>query len=177
MSNAFDTEKSGIPMNTMSEKEGREKAVAALSQVLANTFILYVKTHGFHWNVTGRMFHSLHMMFEEQYRELWLAADAIAERIRALGFPAPGSYQEFSKHSHIREAQTVPNAAGMIAELLSDHETCARSVRQALWIARSNIDAPTEDLLTQRLTAHEKAVWMLKSLLAEDAPVAMAQAA
>ena len=177
MSNAFETEKSGIAMNTMSEKEGREKAVAALSQVLASTFTLYLKTHGFHWNVTGRMFHSLHMMFEEQYRELWLAADALAERIRALGFPAPGSYQEFSKRSHIREAQTIPNAAGMIAELLSDHETCARSVRQALWIARSNMDAPTEDLLTQRLMAHEKAVWMLKSLLAEDTPVAMRQAA
>jgi starvation-inducible DNA-binding protein len=164
-------------MNTMSEKEGREKAVAALSQVLANTFTLYLKTHGFHWNVTGRMFHSLHMMFEEQYRELWLAADALAERIRALGSPAPGSYQEFSKHSDIRETQTIQNAAGMIAELLSDHETCARSVRQALWIARSNVDAPTEDLLTQRLTAHEKAVWMLKSVLAEDKPVAMRQVA
>ena len=177
MSNAFETEKSAIAMNTMSEKEGREKVVAGLSQVLANTFTLYLKTHGFHWNVTGRMFHSLHTMFEEQYRELWLAADTLAERIRALGFPAPGSYQEFSKRSHIREAQNIPNAAGMITELLSDHETCARSVRQALWIARSNIDAPTEDLLTKRLMAHEKAAWMLKSLLAEDAPVAMAQAA
>ena len=177
MSNAFETEKSAIAMNTMSEKEGREKVVAALSQVLASTFTLYLKTHGFHWNVTGRMFHSLHMMFEEQYRELWLAADTLAERIRALGSRAPASYQEFSKRSHIRESQSIPNAAGMIAELLSDHETCARSVRQALWIARSNIDAPTEDLLTQRLMAHEKAVWMLKSLLAEDAPVAMAQVA
>jgi starvation-inducible DNA-binding protein len=177
MSKAFETEKSGIAMNTMSEKEGREKVVAALSQVLASTFTLYMKTHGFHWNVTGQMFHSLHMMFEEQYRELWLAADALAERVRALGFPAPASYQEFSKRSHVREAQTIPNAAGMIAELLSDHETCARSVRQALWIARSNIDAPTEDLLTRRLMAHEKAAWMLKSLLAEDAIVALAQAA
>ena len=177
MSKAFETEKSGIAMNTMSEKEGREKVVASLSQVLASTFTLYLKTHGFHWNVTGRMFHSLHLMFEDQYQELWLAADALAERIRALGFPAPGSYQEFSRRSHIREAQTIPNAAGMIAELLSDHETCARSVRQALWIARSNIDAPTEDLLTKRLMAHEKAAWMLKSLLAEDAVVAMAQAA
>jgi len=177
MSKAFETEESGIAMNTMSEKEGREKAVVALSQVLANTFILYVKTHGFHWNVTGRMFHSLHLMFEDQYQELWLAADALAERIRALGFPAPGSYQEFSRRSHIREAQTIPNAAGMIAELLSDHEMCARSARQALWIARSNMDAPTEDLLTQRLMAHEKAVWMLKSLLAEDEPVAMVQVA
>lgn len=177
MSNTSEMEESGIAMNTTSEKEGREKAVAALSQVLASTFTLYLKTHGFHWNVTGRMFHSLHMMFEEQYRELWLAADALAERIRALGFPAPASFQEFSKDSHIREAQGIPNAVGMIAELLSDHETCARSVRQALWIARSNIDAPTEDLLTKRLMAHEKAAWMLKSLLAEDAVVAMAQAA
>ena len=172
MSDIYRIEKRGMALNTMSEKEGGEKAVAALTQVLADTFTLYLKTHGFHWNVTGRMFHSLHLMFEDQYQELWLAADALAERIRALGFPAPGSYQEFSRHSHIREAQTIPNAAGMIAELLSDHETCARSVRQALWIARSNIDAPTEDLLIQRLMAHEKASWMLRSILAEE-PLAM----
>lgn len=177
MSNTIEIEESGIAMNTMNEKEGREKAVAALSQVLANTFTLYLKTHGFHWNVTGRMFHSLHLMFEEQYRELWQAADAVAERIRALGFPAPGSYQEFSRHSSIREAQTIPNAEGMIAELLSDHEISARSVRQALWIAGSTVDAATEDLLTQRLMAHEKAVWMLKSSLAEDTPAAMRQVA
>ncbi|MGQ0763853.1 MAG: Dps family protein [Acidobacteriota bacterium] len=163
-------------MNTMSEKEGREKLVAALSQLLADTLVLYVKTHGFHWNVTGRMFHSLHLMFEKQYKELWLAADALAKRIRTLGFPAPGSYQELSKLTRLRETQGIPTAAGMVEELLSDHESCARGARQGLWVA-SMIDAPTEDLLTERLMAHENAVWMLKSLLADDTPVAMRQVA
>lgn len=161
----------------MTEKEGREKLVAALSQLLADTLVLYVKTHGFHWNVTGRMFHSLHLMFEKQYKELWLAADALAKRIRTLGFPAPGSYKELFKLTRIRETQGIPTDAGMIAELLSDHESCARAVRQALWIARSSMDAPTEKLLTQRLAAHEEAVWMLKSLLAGDTPVVMRQVA
>lgn len=160
----------------MTEKEGREKLVAALSQLLADTLVLYVKTHGFHWNVTGRMFHSLHLMFENQYKDLWLAADALAKRIRALGYPAPGSYQELSTLTRIRETQGIPSAAGMIAELLSDHESCLRATRQAQWIA-STVDAPTEDLLTQRLMAHQNVVWMLKSLLAEDAPVAVRQAA
>ena len=161
----------------MTEKEGREKLVVALSQLLADTLVLYVKTHGFHWNVTGRMFHSLHLMFENQYKELWLAADALAKRIRALGSPAPGSYKELSKLTRIREAQGIPSAAGMIAGLMSDHESCARAARQALWIARSSIDAPTEDLLTQRLMAHEQNLWMLKSLLADETPVTMRQVA
>ena len=161
----------------MTEKEGREKLVVALSRLLADTLVLYVKTHGFHWNVTGRMFHSLHLMFEKQYKELWLAADALAKRVRTLGFPAPGSYRDLSKLTRIRETQGIPGAAGMIAELLSDHESCALAARQALWIARSNIDAPSEDLLTQRLEAHEQAVWMLKNLLADDTPAAMPQVA
>lgn len=160
----------------MTEKEGREKLVVALSQLLADTLVLYVKTHGFHWNVTGRMFHSLHLLFESQYKELWLAADALAKRIRALGSPAPGSYHELSHLTRIQEAQGVPTDAGMIAQLLSDHESCARAARQAGWIARANIDAPSEDLLTRRLNAHEQAVWMLKSLLADD-PGAMRQVA
>lgn len=157
----------------MTEKEGREKLGAALSQLLADTLVLYVKTHGFHWNVTGRTFQSLHLMFEKQYKELWLAADALAKRIRTLGFPAPGSYQELSKLTSLKESQRIPTAAGMAAELLSDHESCARAARQALWIARSSIDAPTEHLLTERLMAHEHDVWMLRSLLAEETPVAM----
>ena len=164
-------------MNAMTENEGKDKLVGALSQLLADTLVMYVKTHGFHWNVTGRMFHSLHLMFETQYKELWLAADALAKRIRALGFPAPGSYKELSKLTRIRETQGIPTDAGMVAELLNDHESCARAARQALWIARSNIDAPSEELLAQRLRAHEQAVWMLKSLSADDAPVAKAQVA
>jgi starvation-inducible DNA-binding protein len=140
----------------------------ALSQVLADTFTLYLKTHNFHWNVIGPMFHTLHLMFEEQYNELWVAGDAIAERIRALGSVAPGSYREFSKLTYLRESETVRSANEMIAELLSDHETTARTARRALSVARSAVDAPTEDLLTQRVMAHEKAAWMLRSLLVED---------
>jgi len=104
-------------------------------------------------------------MFEEQYNELWVAGDAIAERIRALGHVAPGSYREFSKLTYIQEADVVPSATEMIAELLRDNETAARTARRALSIARAAVDAPTEDLLTQRVMAHEKAAWMLRSML------------
>ena len=161
----------------MSSAIGIEKAIApnedpqvaeALSRVLADTFTLYLKTHNFHWNVIGPMFHTLHLMFEEQYNELWLAGDAIAERIRALGCIAPGSYREFSKLTYLQEPETVPSAKEMMAELLRDHETCARTARWALSVARSAVDAPTEDLLTQRVMAHEKAAWMLTSMLTED---------
>lgn len=147
----------------------------ALSRVLADTFTLYLKTHNFHWNVIGPMFHTLHLMFEEQYNELWLAGDAIAERIRALGCIAPGSYREFSQLTYLREPQALLSANEMIAELLRDHETCARTARWALSVARTAVDAPTEDLLTQRVMVHEKAAWMLRSMLAEDRPGAMAQ--
>ena len=142
-----------------------ERLAEALSQVLANTFILSLKTQGFHWNVTGPMFYTLHSMFEEQYNQLSQAGDAIAERIRALGAAAPGSYREFAKLTYLRESEAIPSATAMIGELLSDHETSARTVRTALAISRSAVDAATEDLLTQRLLAHEKAIWMLRSLL------------
>ena len=142
-----------------------QRVAEALSQVLANTFILSLKTQSFHWNVTGPMFYTLHSMFEEQYNELWRAGDAIAERIRALGATAPGSYREFAKLTYLRESGAIPSATGMIGELLSDHETSARTVRTALAVARSSVDAATEDLLTQRLLVHEKAAWMLRSLL------------
>src|SRR5215213_4694934 len=162
MSSAIGIEKKAITLNEDTQ------VAEALSRVLADTFTLYLKTHNFHWNVVGPMFHTLHLMFEEQYNELWLAGDAIAERIRALGCIAPGSYREFSKLSYIQETEAVPSAKEMIAELLRDHETCARSARWALSVARTAVDAPTEDLLTQRVMAHEKAAWMLRSLLAED---------
>jgi starvation-inducible DNA-binding protein len=116
----------------------------------------------------------LHSMFEEQYNELWSAVDAIAERIRSLGFIAPGSYGEFTKLTYLQESPVATNADEMIAELLRDHETAARTVRSALAVARTAVDAPTEDLLTQRLAAHEKAAWMLRSLLVEDKPSAIA---
>ena len=161
----------------MSSAIGIEKAITqnadaqvaeALSRVLADTFTLYLKTHNFHWNVIGPMFHTLHLMFEEQYNELWLVGDTIAERIRALGCIAPGSYREFSKLTYLREPEAVLSATEMIAELLRDHETCARTARWALSVARTAVDAPTEDLLIQRLIAHEKAAWMLRSMLADE---------
>jgi starvation-inducible DNA-binding protein len=155
----------GIEKKAITQNENAQVA-EALSRVLADTFILYLKTHNFHWNVIGPMFHTLHVMFEEQYNELWLASDAIAERIRALGRIAPGSYREFSKLSYLQETEAVLSAKEMIAELLRDHETCARTARWALSVARTSVDAPTEDLLTQRVMAHEKAAWMLRSILA-----------
>jgi starvation-inducible DNA-binding protein len=163
MSSAVEIEKA-ITLNADAQ------VAEALSRMLADTFTLYLKTHNFHWNVIGPMFHTLHLMFEEQYRELWLAGDAIAERIRALGCIAPGSYREFSKLSYLRETEAVPSAKEMIAELLRDHETCARTARWALSVARTAVDAATEDLLTQRVVAHEKTAWMLRSTLAEDRP-------
>lgn len=158
----------------MMEDKDALRVANALSNVLADSFILYLKTHNFHWNVTGPMFGTLHSMFEDQYNELWLAVDAIAERIRSLGFIAPGSYGEFTKLTYLQESPAAMNATEMIAELLRDHETTARTTRSALAVARTALDAPTEDLLTQRLAAHEKAAWMLRSLLAEERPSAIA---
>jgi starvation-inducible DNA-binding protein len=167
MSSAIGTEMKTVPL-TVTMNEDTQKLGEALSNVLADTFTLYLKTHNFHWNVVGPTFHTLHLMFEEQYNELWLAGDVIAERIRALGCVAPGSYREFSKLTYLRESEeAVLSATEMIAELLRDHETCARTARWALSVAHTAVDAPTEDLLTQRLSAHEKAAWMLRSMLSD----------
>ena len=157
-----------MSFNAMSEEEGKQKVAEGLSRVLADTFTLYLKTQNFHWNVTGPMFATLHRMFQEQYTELWLAVDVIAERIRALGFKAPGTYREFAKLSYIHENDEILRAAEMIEELIGDHETAARSARWALSLARSTVDAPTEEVLTQRLIAHEKSAWMLRSSLSEE---------
>jgi len=170
MSSAVGIEMKAIPLSRGVNEE-TQKVSQALSNVLADTFTLYLKTHNFHWNVVGPMFQTLHLMFEEQYNELWLAGDAIAERIRALGCVAPGSYREFSKLTYLQEAEAVPSATEMIAELLRDHETSARTARWALSVARTAVDAPTEDLLIQRVMAHEKAAWMLRSMLAEERPL------
>jgi len=174
MSSAVGIEMKSIPLS-MGLNEDTKKVGEALSNVLADTFTLYLKTHNFHWNVVGPMFHTLHLMFEEQYNELWLAGDVIAERIRALGCVAPGSYREFSRLTYLREPESVQSATEMIAELLRDHETSARTARWALSVARTAVDAPTEDLLTQRLNAHERAAWMLRSMLAEERPLEIAQ--
>ena len=170
MSSVVGIEAKAISLKSLSEKEDLVKVAEALSRVLADTFTLYLKTHNFHWNVKGPMSHTLHLLFEEQYNELWLATDLIAERISTLGFVAPGSYSEFANLTYLQEAKGIRNAKEMINELVSNHEIAARTVRSALSLARRNVDAPTEDLLTQRLMAHEKAAWTLRNLLVEESP-------
>ena len=142
------------------------KAIAqGLSHLLADSYTLYLKTHNFHWNVTGPMFNTLHLMFEQQYNELALAVDTIAERIRALGHPAPGSYRDFAKLSTIKEASGVPDAKTMIKQLVEGQEAVARTARKVFPIAEKAEDEPTCDLLTQRMQIHEKTAWMLRSML------------
>jgi starvation-inducible DNA-binding protein len=143
----------------------REKIAGGLSRVLADTYSLYLKTHNFHWNVEGPMFNTLHLMFMEQYTELWNALDAIAERIRSLGYPAPGTGSEFARLSSIEETQGVPEAMEMVRLLVAGHEAVARTARAAFPAAEKGSDESTADLLTQRLQVHEKTAWMLRSLL------------
>ena len=148
----------------ISAKE-RKRIADGLAKVLADTYTLYLKTHNFHWNVTGPMFNTLHLMFEAQYNELALAVDLDAERIRALGFPAPGSYSSYAKLSSIEEAVGVPAAEDMIAQLVKGHEAVARTARGVFRAVEKASDQPTADLLTQRMQVHEKTAWMLRSLL------------
>jgi len=136
-----------------------------LAKLLADTYTLYLKTHNFHWNVTGPMFNSLHLMFETQYTELATAVDEIAERIRALGVKAPGSYAQFAELTSIKEETGMPEAQEMIAQLVKDQETVARTARAVLPLADAAGDEPTADLVTQRLQIHEKTAWMLRSLI------------
>jgi starvation-inducible DNA-binding protein len=145
--------------------DDRRQIAEALSRLLADTYTLYLKTHNFHWNVTGPMFHTLHLMFEEQYTELAAAVDLIAERIRALGFPAPGSHSAYARLSSIGEAEDVPSAEEMIARLVRDQEVIVRRAREILANAESAGDEATADLLAGRMQVHEKTAWMLRSLL------------
>ena len=149
------------------EENARTEIASGLSRLLADTYTLYLKTHNFHWNVTGPMFQTLHLMFEQQYNELALAVDLIAERIRALGVPAPGTYSEFTKLSSISETPGVPKATEMIRLLVEGQEAVARTARSVFPSAEKVNDEPTADLLTQRLQVHEKTAWMLRSLLEE----------
>jgi starvation-inducible DNA-binding protein len=148
----------------INEKD-RKNIAEGLSRLLADTYTLYLKTHYFHWNVTGPMFQTLHLMFEQQYNELALAVDVIAERIRALDVYAPGTYREFAKLSSIKESDTVPKAQDMIRELVDGHEAVVRTARSVFPAAEKPGDEATADLLTQRLQLHEKTAWMLRSLL------------
>jgi starvation-inducible DNA-binding protein len=154
-----------MQVNIGIEEGTRAEIAAGLSRLLADTYTLYLKTHYFHWNVTGPMFQTLHLMFETQYTELALAVDLIAERIRALGFPAPGSYTEYAKLSSIPETTSVPKAQEMIKLLVEGQEAVCRTARSIYPLAEKASDEPTADLLTQRLQLHEKTAWMLRSLL------------
>ena len=145
----------------------RAKIAEGLSRVLADTYTLYLKTHNFHWNVTGPMFQTLHLMFMDLYTEQWNAVDLVAERIRALGFPAPGSYRDFAALTSIRENESVPPAKEMIRQLVEGQETVVRTARELLPLVEKVDDQPTVDLLTQRMQVHEKNAWMLRSLLEE----------
>ena len=143
----------------------REEIAAGLSRLLADTYVLYGKTHGFHWNVTGPMFNTLHLMFMDQYTELWNSLDDIAERIRALGMAAPHGGSTLAGLASIKEAPQQPAALEMVRELVAGHEAVARTARSIFPLAETASDEPTADLLTQRLQIHEKTAWMLRSLL------------
>ena len=146
-------------------QKDREQIAEGLSRLLADSYTLYLKTHNFHWNVTGPMFNTLHVMFMDQYTELWNALDLIAERIRALGFPAPGTYREFVKLTVIKESDGVPKATEMIQQLVDGQEAVIRTARSIFPIVDQANDQPSADLLAQRMQIHEKNAWMLRSLL------------
>ncbi len=154
-----------MDINIGINEKDRAAIAEGLSRLLADSYTLYLKTHNFHWNVTGPMFNTLHLMFETQYTELALAVDLIAERIRALGYPAPGSYAEFARLSSIKDAQGVPKAEDMIRELVAGQEAVVRTARAVFPAVEGASDEPSADLLTQRMQVHEKNAWMLRSLL------------
>jgi starvation-inducible DNA-binding protein len=154
-----------LSVNIGINETDRQAIAHGLSRLLADTYTLYLKTHNFHWNVTGPMFQTLHVMFEQQYMELALAVDSIAERIRSLGYPAPGTYREYAELTAIAETEGVPSAKEMIRLLVEGQETLVRTAREVFPIVDAASDEPTADLLTQRMQIHEKTAWMLRSLL------------
>ena len=154
------------PVNIGIEEKARAEIAEGLSRLLADTYTLYLKTQNFRWNVTGPMFNTLHLMFEEQYNELSLATDTIAERIRTLGYPAPGTYRQYAAMTSIPETEGVPEATEMIRLLVEGQEAVVRTARTLLPLTDEVHDEPTADLLTQRMQVHEKTAWMLRSLLA-----------
>ncbi len=155
-----------IPIDIGIPEHQRQTIADGLARLLADTYTLYLKTHNFHWNVTGPMFATLHTLFEEHYTELAVAIDEIAERIRALGFPSPGSFQQFAELSSVEEETGFPDAEAMIRQLVQGQEAVVRTARSVLPLAGEANDEPTVDLLTQRMQIHEKNAWMLRSLLA-----------
>ena len=169
MGNKTGTKMKAAPIDIGIGEGDRKEIAQGLARLLADNFTLYLKTHNFHWNVTGPMFRTLHVMFEEQYNELWTANDVIAERIRSLGVFAPATFKEFSSLATIKEEAGVPAAMTMVRQLVDGHEAAARTARAVLETAEEASDAPTADLMTERLQVHEKTAWMLRSLLAEEA--------
>lgn len=162
------TKKTKAPSIDIGITDAERKQIAAgLSALLADSYTLYLMTHNFHWNVKGPQFNSLHNMFMTQYTEQWNALDIIAERIRALGFPAPGTYKEFVKLASIKEVEGVPKADDMVRHLVAAQEATARTARKLFPIVDEANDQPTADVLTQRIDVHEKTAWMLRSLLEE----------
>lgn len=160
------SKKSGIPpIDIGIPDKDRKKIAVGLSRLLADSYTLYLMTHNFHWNVTGPQFNSLHAMFMAQYTEQWTALDLIAERIRALGHPAPGTYKEFIKLASIQEVEGVPKADDMVRHLVAAQEATARTARALFPVVDAANDQPTADVLTQRIDVHEKTAWMLRSLL------------
>ncbi|MFK3795826.1 MULTISPECIES: Dps family protein [unclassified Pseudomonas] len=157
-----------MPIEIGINEQDRADIVEGLSRLISDTYVLYLKTHNFHWNVTGPMFRTLHLLFEEQYTELATAVDAIAERIRALGFPAPGTYSTYARLSSIEEEPGVPAATDMIKQLVAGQEAVVRTARGMFPLLEKVSDEPTADLLTQRMQVHEKAAWMLRALLESD---------
>ena len=156
-----------VAMDIGISEANRKKIAKGLSGLLADSYTLYLMTHNFHWNVKGPQFNSLHLMFMGQYTEQWNALDIIAERIRALGFPAPGTYREFVKLASIKEVEGVPKANDMIRHLVAAQEATARTARKLFPVVDAANDQPTADVLTQRIDIHEKTAWMLRSLLEE----------
>lgn len=153
------------PVDIGIDEQHRQEIAEGLCRLLADTYTLYLKTHYFHWNVTGPLFNSLHLMFEQQYLELALAVDAVAERIRTLGYPAPGSYSEYAQLTSIAETRDVPEAEEMVRLLVEGNEAVVRTARAIFPAAASANDESTADLLTQRMSLHEKNAWMLRSIL------------
>ncbi len=155
------------PINIGIDDKDRKEIAGGLGRVLADTYTLYLKTHNFHWNVTGPMFQTLHLMFMTQYTETWNAVDLVAERIRALGYPAPGSYKEFAALTSIEDSSGNVSATEMIRQLVAGQEAVVRTAREVLPVAEKAGDQPTVDLLSARMEVHEKNAWMLRSLLEE----------
>jgi len=155
-----------MKINIGIDEEQRKAIAHGLSVLLADTYTLYLKTHNYHWNVTGPMFQTLHTLFETQYTELAIAVDDIAERIRALGEFAPGSYKEYAKLTSLKEADGIPSAEEMIKDLVKGQEAIAKTARSIVPVAEGASDEVSLDLLTQRMTVHEKTAWMLRSLVA-----------